>query len=116
MAGETTSNSTKPFMTARSKLWLGILVVYLLLFISTGYLAFLARDHSPTLDQNSEKLVAGLSDEKSKAVVMNALKEEDDEYDRRTALANHAFNIVLGSLLGFLAATAVSRVGRNTEG
>lgn len=92
-----------------------VLIVYLALFAATGYLAFLARDHSPALDRDSGKLVAGLSDEKSKSFVMNALKEEDDEYDKRTALANHAFNIVLGSLLGFLSATAASKMSKSND-
>lgn len=87
-----------------------VLIVYLVLFSSTGYVAFLARDHSPALDQGADRLVAGLSDERTRAVVMNALRQENSEYDRRTALANQAFNVVLGALLGFLSATAVSKI------
>ena len=41
------------------------------------------------------------------------LKDEAAEHKKKEALGQQSFNIVLGSLLGFLSASAVSHVGAN---
>lgn len=115
MSGETTLVSSKQPAPSRLKLWTGILAVYFILLASTGYVAFLGRDHSPALDQGPGRMAASLSDERTRSVVMNALEQESAEYERRTALAHQAFNVILGALLGFLSASAVFGIGRGTD-
>ena|GEM_PF-2231809 len=99
----------------RDPLWWGILAVYLVLFASTGYLAFFGRDINPALNPNADALAAKLNDEATKNFVMNTLKDEADEHKKKDGLALQSFNIVLGSLLGFLSASAVSRVSSKNE-
>jgi hypothetical protein len=83
--------------------------------MSTGYLAFFGRDVNPALNPNADTLVAKLNDEATKNFVMNTLKDEADEHKKKDGLALQSFNIVLGSLLGFLSASAVSRVSSKNE-
>ncbi|HYY42283.1 MAG TPA: hypothetical protein VE775_06080 [Pyrinomonadaceae bacterium] len=99
----------------RDPLWWGILAVYLLLFMSTGYLAFFGRDVNPALNPNADALAAKLNDEATKNFIMTTLKDEADEHKKKDGLALQSFNIVLGSLLGFLSASAVSRVSSKNE-
>jgi hypothetical protein len=73
----------------RDPLWWGILAAYLLLSASTGYLAFSGRDVNPALNANADLLASKLNDPGTKDFV-----------------------IELGSLLGFLSASAVSRVSK----
>jgi hypothetical protein len=42
---------------------------------------------------------------------MDVLKDEAAEHKKKEALGQQSFNIVLGSLLGFLSASAVSHIG-----
>jgi hypothetical protein len=97
----------------RSSLWWGILIVYLYLFTSTGYLAFIQKDSNPALDLQLDKLSASLTDETTKGFLLRVLEDEDSEHDKKAELATQSFHIVLGALLGFLSASAVSKV---TEG
>ncbi len=99
----------------RDPLWWGILAVYMLLFSSTGYLAFFERDINPALNMNADVLAAKLNDQATKDFIIETLKDEADEHKKKDGLALQSFNIVLGSLLGFLAASAVSRVSRKDE-
>lgn len=94
----------------RDPLWWGILLVYLMLFVSTGYLAFVQRDVNPALNPNADAFLAKLNDPTAKDFVMETLKDEATEHKKKDSLAMQSFNIVLGSLLGFLSASAVSRV------
>jgi hypothetical protein len=99
----------------RDPLWWGILLVYLMLFVSTGYLAFVQRDVNPALNPNADALVAKLNDAMTKDFVMDTLKDEATEHKKKDSLAMQSFNIVLGSLLGFLSASAVSRVTKDKD-
>lgn len=94
---------------ARSHIWWVIIVVYLALFIATGYVAFLAPDYNPVLDQRIDSFVAKVSDQKTRESVIKMLQKENEDHDKKVALANQAFNVVLGAILGFLASSAVTR-------
>ena len=99
----------------RDPLWWGILAVYLMLFASTGYLAFFGHDVNPALNANADLLASKLNDQTTKDFVIETLKDEANEHKKKDGLALQSFNIVLGSLLGFLSASAVSRVSRKDE-
>jgi hypothetical protein len=96
-------------MFKRNTLWWAILAVYLLLFASTGYLAFLRRDVNPVLRDGSGGLAQQIPDEETRTFVMNALQDEATEHEKKDSLVLQSFNVVLGSLLGFLSASAASR-------
>ena len=82
----------------------GLLIVYLFLFVSTGYFALMRNDRELTFETHER--VAGINDEETKIFVIDALKQEDAERLKRQDLARHTFNVVLGALLGFLSASA----------
>ncbi len=90
-------------------LWWGIMLVYLLLFLSTGFIAFFERDVNPALDIANDNLAANLTDESTKNFVMETLRTEAAEHKKRADLASQSFNVVLGALLGFLSASAARR-------
>lgn len=94
---------------ARRTLWWVIIAVYLALFVATGYAAFFARDIGPAQHRRADELIAKLSDERTRTVVINTLQQEAVDQRRKESLATNAFNIVLGSVLGFLSASAVSK-------
>jgi hypothetical protein len=98
-------------VSMRSKLWWAILAVYLALFICTGYIAFFGRDVNPALNRSVDSYALSITDEASKAFIMDVLKDEAAEHKKKEALGQQSFNIVLGSLLGFLSASAVSHIG-----
>ena len=60
-------------------------------------------------------LASKLNDQTTKDFVIETLKDEANEHKKKDGLALQSFNIVLGSLLGFLSASAVSRVSRKDE-
>ncbi len=107
------TEATVPEMKAstRSKLWWAILAVYLALFIGTGYIAFFNRDANPALNHATDAYAISITDEPSKAFIIDVLKDEAAEHKKKEALGQQSFNIVLGSLLGFLSASAVSHIG-----
>ena len=94
-------------------LWFGLLIVYLALFASTGYLAFLNPDRSPAFE--TQELLAGIEDQATKAFIIEAIKQEDTEHAKRQDFANQSFNVVLGALLGFLSASATSFLRRRGD-
>ncbi len=91
-------------------LWLGLLGVYLALFASTGYLAFLNKHQLPGYEKYEQ--IASIEDQETKAFVIEALKQEDAEHGKRQDLATQSFNVVLGALLGFMSASATSLIRR----
>jgi uncharacterized PurR-regulated membrane protein YhhQ (DUF165 family) len=105
-SGERVQAGRKP---ARRMLWWGILTSYLLMFAVTGYVAFVARDIDPVLAQGTN-LMANVSDQQTKDILFNVLRQEGTEHKMRAAMAAQAFSVILGTLLGFLSAPAVSRV------
>ena len=98
-------------LSTRSKLWWAILSVYLALFVGTGYIAFFNRDVNPALNRSADSYAVSLTDEASKAFLIDVLKSEAAEHEKKEALGQQSFNVVLGSLLGFLSASAVSHIG-----
>jgi len=88
-------------------IWVVILIVYLLLFVATGYEAFFVREYNPAIDLKPE-VYMNIKDEQTKALFINTLKEEAETYQKKRELASQSFNVVLGALLGFLSASAVS--------
>ncbi len=90
----------------QTAMWFGLLIIYLLLFMTTGYLAFLNPDRNPGAE--SQELIAGIEDPETKAYVIETLQEEDAEHAKRQDFANQSFNVVLGALLGFMSASATS--------
>ena len=103
-------------VSTRSKLWWAILAVYLALFIGTGYIAFFNRDVNPALNRSSDSYAISVTDESAKAFIIDVLKDEAAEHKKKEALGQQSFNIVLGSLLGFLSASAVSHIGAGNGG
>lgn len=94
----------------RRATWWGLLAIYAVLFLVTGYFAFIGRDVNPALRQGLERLsTAQQVDDDSKAVLLDMLQQEANEHNKKESLALQSFNVVLGALLGFLAASAVSR-------
>ncbi|MDQ1557743.1 MAG: hypothetical protein QOD32_803 [Pyrinomonadaceae bacterium] len=103
-------------VSTRSRLWWAILAVYLALFIGTGYIAFFNRDTNPALNRSADTYAISITDESSKAFIIDVLKDEAAEHKKKEALGQQSFNIVLGSLLGFLSASAVSHIGASSGG
>ena len=103
-------------VSTRSRLWWAILFVYLALFAGTAYIAFFNRDVNPALNRSADTYAISITDEASKAFIIDVLKDEAAEHKKKEALGQQSFNIVLGSLLGFLSASAVSHIGANGGG
>jgi hypothetical protein len=102
-------------VSTRSKLWWAILIVYLMLFVGTGYIAFFNRDENPALNRSTDSYALSITDETAKAFIIDVLKDEAAEHKKKEALGQQSFNIVLGSLLGFLSASAVSHIGTGSS-
>ena len=98
--------SVKPIVTAG---WFSILVVYLVLFLGTGYIAFFPKDFNPA-HVKAEEINKFNSDE-MKAFVIETLKQETSIFQKKRELASQSFNVVLGAILGFLSASATAYFG-----
>lgn len=114
-AAESPAEQAAP-VRGRNTLWWGILAVYLMLFAVTGYIAFFARDDNPALEERTDERVARISDEATKSFVIQTLQSEAADHQKKTDLASQSFNVVLGSLLGFLSASAVTRPSSGKSG
>lgn len=91
--------------------WWGILAIYVVLFLAMGYMAFFARDVNPALQQGIRDVAAqSAADAESRAIILNMIQQEANEHNKKESLALQSFNVVLGSLLGFLSASAVTRI------
>jgi cytochrome c biogenesis protein CcdA len=88
-------------------IWAGILIVYLLLFVSTGYVAFFVREYNPAIIVEPSVYMS-IKDAEHKSLFINTLKQEAETFQKKRELASQSFNVVLGALLGFLSASAVS--------
>jgi hypothetical protein len=102
-------------LSTRSRLWWAILAVYLALFAGTAYIAFFNRDINPALNRSADNYAISITDDASKAFIIDVLKDEAAEHKKKEALGQQSFNIVLGSLLGFLSASAVSHIGSGNK-
>jgi hypothetical protein len=94
-------------------IWVGLLIVYVGLFLSTGYLAFVNIELLPPANEIQE--VTKVTDEEVKKFILEAMRVEDAERSKRQSLAIQAFNVVLGALLGFLSASATSLFRRKDD-
>ena len=88
--------------------WAAILSVYLLLFVATGYVAFFVKEYNPAIDLKPE-VYMDIKDPETKTLFISTLKQEAETFQKKRELASQSFNVVLGALLGFLSASAVSR-------
>lgn len=91
------------------------MIAYLVLFGVTGYLAFGTHPAASSLNANLAATAASITDEATRKVFLDAVTEEARLLDKRAGLAFHSFNIVLGALLGFLAASAVSAANNDRK-
>ncbi len=87
------------------KKWIIILSAYALLLCSMGYIAFYQMSYNPVTAIGPEELDL-LSNENSKELIEQALREEGKAFQMKRDLAIQSFNIILGAVLGFLSATA----------
>ena len=88
-------------------LWALILLVYLALFCATGYIAFFKYEDNPAVNIRPE-WINRFEDPETRKRMLDALKDDGVVYAKKRDLATQSFNVVLGALLGFLSASAVS--------
>ena len=93
--------------------WRVLLLVYLILFASTGYLAFVNIERLPPTEELREYIEE--NDPAFRQFFLDALTAEDTERAQRQILAVQSFNVVLGALLGFLSASAASLTQRRNN-
>lgn len=94
-------------------IWIGILVVYGVLFFSTGYIAFIMEEFNPIRNFDSD-LYRELHTE-AQAIYLDAHRAESETFNKKRELASQSFNVVLGALLGFLSASATSAFRRKSN-
>ncbi len=106
-----TSDTQPKGLSLENKVWIVILITYLTLFFSSGYIAFLRPQYNPALSWNPA-VEQALEDENKKSFVIEALKQEGESFKKQRDLAGQSFNVVLGALLGFLSASAAAAIRR----
>lgn len=106
---QTSNDLEKPALM----IWFGILVIYLALFIATGYVSFVKADIYAKSDRY-ERLLK-LDDQETKTFLLEVLQKEESEHIDRRNLAGQSFHVVLGALLGFMSASAASIFRRKNE-
>lgn len=106
-----------------SHLWLMLIVVYIFLFSSIGYIAFWEQDfndpekflikyeilrekHFKVLGSSFQDLNLATEDKEFNDYINEFMKIANDTAGDLQELATQSFNIVLGALLAFLSATA----------
>lgn len=77
------------------------------LFFATGYIAFFKYEDDPAVNIRQE-WINRLDDTETRKHLMETLKEDSGVYAKKRESATQSFNVVLGALLGFLSASAVS--------
>jgi hypothetical protein len=95
--------------------WWALLAAYLILFLVTGYIAFIAKDPDIPLMQQVNTITAGMTDAPTKAAMIGIYKQEENEHETKAEMAAQGFHIVLGSILGFLSASAVAGNRRRSK-
>ena len=96
----------------RGQPWWVLLTAYLILFLVTCYIAFIAKDPDIPLMQRVNTMTAAMSDAQTKATIIDIYQQEEAEHETKAEMAAQAFHIVLGSILGFLSASAVMGTSR----
>ena len=92
------------------RIWWFLLAAYVFVFLVTGYIAFIAKDPDIPLMQRVNTMTAGMADAETKAALISIFQQEEAEHETKTEMAAQAFHIVLGSLIGFLSASAIQVV------
>lgn len=87
--------------------WVMILSVYIALFCATGYVAFFKYEENPAVNITPE-WINRFEDPEMRKRMLDSLKDDSAVYAKKRELATQSFNVVLGALLGFLSASAVS--------
>ncbi|MEW6621172.1 MAG: hypothetical protein AB1422_17875 [bacterium] len=88
-------------------MWIMILAVYMALFCATGYVAFFKYEENPAINI-SPKWISQFQDPETRKRMLDTLKDDSAMFAKKRELATQSFNVVLGALLGFLSASAVS--------
>jgi len=105
-------NNPLDLLRSRStQLWTVILFVYVFLFCTTGYVAFLQKEINPASLMGEEEL-ALFEKYEAKQFLLDAYQAEGAAFSARQSLATQSFNVVLGALLGFLSASIAGKVSR----
>jgi len=92
-------------------LWIMVLAVYMALFCATGYVAFFKYEDNPAVNISPE-WINRFQDPETRKRMLDTLKDDSGMYAKKRDLATQSFNVVLGALLGFLSASAVSATRR----
>jgi len=100
--------ATTKMSNLRWQPWWALLAVYLTLFLVIGYIAFIAKDPDIPLMERVNTVTAGTTDAQTKAAIIDIYKQEENEHETKAEIAAQGFHIVLGSLIGFLSASAVA--------
>lgn len=93
-----------------SRLWYGLLLTYLVLFVATGVLALVAGSEVG-VDPKLGGAIDGITDADLKKALVELVQQQADAQIKLRDLAIHSFNVVLGALLGFLSASAAMAGG-----
>ena len=93
--------------TKGTVLWIMVLLVYMALFSATGYVAFFKYEDNPAVNISPE-WINRFEDPETRKRMLDTLKDDSAMYAKKRELATQSFNVVLGALLGFLSASAVS--------
>ena len=94
-------------------IWFGILLIYLALFMATGYASFVKVDLYSKYERYEH--LSKVEDKETKAFLIEVLQKEESEHVERRNLASQSFHVVLGALLGFMSASAASLFRRKNE-
>ncbi|HEX9917806.1 MAG TPA: hypothetical protein VGA87_01500 [Pyrinomonadaceae bacterium] len=100
--------ATKKRGNLRWQPWWALLAAYLIMFLVTGYIAFIAKDPDIPLMRQVNTMTAGVTDAQMKAAMISIYQQEENEHETKAEMAAQGFHIVLGSLIGFLSASAVA--------
>ena len=93
-----------------STAWFVVLLVYIVLFVGTGYLTFFYNNEYATNQENMAKITAEYGDPEKYKLVEKWIKRDSLGYRQVNHVASQAFNVVLGAILAFLAATASTKL------
>ncbi|MCI5128143.1 MAG: hypothetical protein D3907_06495 [Candidatus Electrothrix sp. AUS3] len=113
-------NGNAPSQKQKSELstaWFVVLFIYIFLFVGTGYLTFFYNNEYATNQENMLKITKDYGDQKKYELVQKWIERDNVNYNDVNKIASQAFNVVLGAILAFLAATASKKLDfSNKEG
>jgi uncharacterized membrane protein len=88
-----------------SRTWYAILTIYMGLFFITGYINFISDNHFSTTPEVIEKITKDYDEPEKMKFVEELVQEDAENYQEQNNIASQSFNVVLGSIVSFLAAT-----------